>query len=455
MIEVRSSAQVYGNLLNNVKPTISATSQVGDLAVLIAASQFSTTANRWPESWTGRYSSGINNRSGYIAYKMVGNPSETQEIDWLAGGDPGDGSRKVATLVVLTGVQSVDTLVAWQASPPDVTKTMVVASQLHATAATNQLTWEAETQLYSGDKQPTSTASWTNTRVYLTTTGVTGYPSPIGSGMTNPQAWCGIVMEPKADAGQPGPKAVKKTSLMPHGTASSSELKSATRFIVAHRGGSTSWVEHTPNAYTQAVAHGVNALEFSAAVTADGVIIGNHDQNFASLGGPSTPIKDMPWSHIQEILPPDKVPATLEWLLKTYGHSHTILFDPKNSAWTNLADYITALTPYKNNVVLKYAGDAVTWLFQSWHNAGFKVWAYVYPSEVNASWYQKLLSSSYVDFISMDQSATDEQFNAIRATDKAAVIHILTSPTAVSNAFSRGADGVMLAAVSQTQTLQV
>ena len=55
----------------------------------------------------------------------------------------------------------------------------------------------------------------------------------------------------------------------------------------------------------------------------------------------------------------------------------------------------------------------------------------------------------------MDQSATDEQFNAIRATDKAAVIHILTSSTAVSNAFSRGADGIMLAAVSQTQTLQV
>ena len=54
--------------------------------------------------------------------------------------------------------------------------------------------------------------------------------------------------------------------------------------------------------------------------------------------------------------------------------------------------------------------------------------------KVNASWYQTLLSSSYVDFISMDQSATDEQFNAIRATDKAAVIHILTSSTAVSNA---------------------
>ena len=455
MIEVRSSTQVYGNLLNNIKPSISATSQVGDLAVLTVASQHATTATRWPESWTGQYSSGINNRSGYIAYKMVDDPAETQEINWLAGGDPGDGSRKVATLIVLSGVQSVDAVVPWQANPPDVTKTMVVASQLHATSATNQLTWEAETQLYTGDKLPTSTASWTNTRVYLTTTNITGYPSPSGSGMTNPQAWCGVIMEPKPSGEQHGPKAVKKVSLMPKGATSTSELKASTKFVVAHRGGSTSWVEHTPNAYTQAVAHGVNALEFSASVTADGVIIGNHDQNFARLGGPSTPIKDMTWAQIQEVLPPEKVPATLEWLLKTYGHSHTILFDPKNSAWTGLADYITALRPYKNNVVLKFAGDAITWLFHSWHTAGFKVWAYVYPSEVNSSWYQTLLSSSYVDFISMDQSATDEQFNAIRATDKAAVLHILTSPTAVSNAFSRGADGVMLAAVSQTQTLQV
>ena len=50
---------------------------------------------------------------------------------------------------------------------------------------------------------------------------------------------------------------------MPYGARTVAELVAKPRFVVAHRGGSASWPEHTQRAYTQAVAYGVDALGVS------------------------------------------------------------------------------------------------------------------------------------------------------------------------------------------------
>lgn len=441
MITVRSHAQVFGQVSTGKTPKISATSVAGDVAVIIMANQHPSTTAVVPPGWTGQVSSNVATRSGYIAWRRITDPAQTQELDWLNSADVGEGARKVGTLVVLSGVEDVKTLTPWQTDVPQTGGTRLLFSQAHGAAASTAIDWTADNVFVPGDKLPNSSASWSSTRGALTASGIGNYPAPIGSGFFNPQAWCGL--ELKQTGGE-----FLRANVMPFGATPSTKLKMTPNFNVAHRGGSMSWVEHTKKAYTGAVEFGCDALEFSGAKTRDNVWIGNHDQDFKRLCGLETPISNMTWQQIQDQVPAHIVPATLEWLLNTYGKTHTILFDPKNGAWLGHDDVLELFAPYKDNIILKANASAVTWLFPQWKEKGFQTWAYVYPSEVNEAWYSDLLYGPSVDYISMDLSATEEQWATLKATGKTIVSHILQNAGHLTISNNAGVQGRMVANIS-------
>lgn len=58
----------------------------------------------------------------------------------------------------------------------------------------------------------------------------------------------------------------------------------------------------------------------------------------------------MTWAEVEQAMSgTGNLPARLDWLLERYGHSHVVLFDPKYSAGTYLAEYLEMLAPYRDH----------------------------------------------------------------------------------------------------------
>lgn len=236
---------------------------------------------------------------------------------------------------------------------------------------------------------------------------------------------------------------------MPHGARTVAELLAKPRFIVAHRGGSGSWPEHTQRAYTQSVAHGVDALEISCGRTSDGVWFGAHDKSLERIGGPSTPVSELTWAEIEATMAgTGYMPARLDWLLDTYAGSHVIVFDPKYEL-TRGSEYLAILEPYKDRVILKFSGDSM-WLFKVWHDAGFATWGYGY-----ASWktgapnaWSSMTTDASKDILSMEYGAPSDVWADLKATGKPLTSHIPDTAAQVEAGWAAGAVGSIVASVA-------
>lgn len=449
-------ASVSASARNGVGVALSAESQVGDLAVLLMSSQFATTAAAPPEGWTVIRSEDVNRRSGYVAHLKVSDPAQTRDVVWYTQTE-GDNARQNGVLLVLSGVGGVDTE-GWVLAPagPVPDRTMVYASQQHDTASAPLDAWAADDVLVPGEAS--TEGSWSAIRV--------GVSRTVPSGGSSSRAWVALAVS-SAAGGQPpagsgfalwdgqaekevslsvwdghGEGPVAGAGVMPWGARSVDELLSTPRFVVAHRGGSTAWFEHTQCAYTSAVAYGCQALEISAARTSDGVWFGCHDKTLARLGGGDVDPSTMTWAQVQAALPSDRVPATLDWLLGTYGGSHVIVFDPKYRAGDGLDEYTGLLGWYKDRVLLKFYGDSA-WLFRAWKERGFRTWAYAYASNVGEAWYASLLASQDVDVLSMEWGAPEEVWQGLTGTGKKVVSHIPGSAQEVEAGWARGASGTI------------
>ncbi|MDO4243819.1 MAG: glycerophosphodiester phosphodiesterase family protein [Actinomyces sp.] len=436
---------------------LSAVSQAGDLALIVMCSQFGDTAARPPEGWTGQHTGSAGGRSGYIASRVVTDPSETQGVQWWSD-NATDAARQRGALIILSGIVS-HTLTAWAGAVPAVDGPTLLVSQQHATSATALTEWPADPVVIAGEAS--TAASWSSLRA--------GIVSAAPVGVTGPQAWAAVRLvaeEALPWAEVDGQRAtvsvwdgarevpVTRAGVMPSGAPTVDALLAAPRFVVAHRGGSQSWVEHTARAYTQAVAHGCPALEFSAARTLDGVWIGHHDRTMARLGGGDVDPATLTWEQVQAALPESARPVTLDWLLATYGGTHTVVFDPKYRAGDRLDEYLELLAPYRGRVLLKFAGDA-DWLFRLWRERGFRTWAYAYAASAGEAWYQAMLTNSDIDVLSMEWDAPAEVWQALTATGKPVVAHIPGSREQVETGWARGAAGAICSAPNTVLPLRV
>lgn len=241
---------------------------------------------------------------------------------------------------------------------------------------------------------------------------------------------------------------------MPSGYPSIDAMVAQKGFLVAHRGGSTSWPEMSMRAYTNSVAHGVGALEVSVGRTSDGVWVLAHDQNLKRVdpSAPNTPIAQMTWAEVQRYRTAGEKILRIEEYLEAYGRSHITVLDPKYSAtqWADLAKLLP--DDAKSRAIWKSAGDA-TWLASQWKAAGWRCWGYAYAHHADDGSLAKWAASW--DYLGFPWDATPAQWSKALSLGKPVWAHICPTKAAYDQGISRGAVGCMVSGVADVLPYRV
>lgn len=234
---------------------------------------------------------------------------------------------------------------------------------------------------------------------------------------------------------------------MPSGYPSIDAMVAQKGFLVAHRGGSTSWPEMSMRAYTNSVAHGAGALEVSVGRTSDGVWVLAHDQNLQRVdpAAPDTPIAQMTWAEVQRYRTAGEKILRIEEYLEAYGRSHVTVLDPKYSAqqWADLARLLPADS--KGRVIWKSAGDA-TWLAAQWKAAGWRCWGYAYAQHASDGSLAKWAPSW--DYLGFPWDAPALAWKVATSFGKPVWAHICPSKAAYDQGLQNGAVGCMVSGVA-------
>lgn len=462
----------YQAAANGVGTPLSATSKIGDLAVIVYSAQLANTTrpSPVPSGWTGEYQGSLDNkRGGYFATKFVESPNDTQNVPWFDA-DTAWGARQNAVLLVFSGAVSA-TATGWVPTQPSAPDTQTfIAGQTHASSTESLWKWDyapGSTVINSGTDFVSKDVSWSALRIEEVPSGTTAPVWASGQGKP-PEYWLSftvkatpeVVREPVvfelSYISNGEEQGVAKAGIMPYGASSVENLLKIPDFVVAHRGGSDSWSEHTQQAYTNAVAYGCHALEISCGRSADGVWFGAHDKSLERIGGPATPVSQMDWADIQSAMKDTGfMPARLDWLLETYGNSHVIVFDPKFEV-SRSAEYLPILAPYQDRVILKSAGDG-TWAFKAWHAAGFKTWAYGYAkwkTDGTTHW-QNFINDDSKDILSFEYKAPADLWTEVKATGKPVTSHIPSNADEIAQGKTNGAVGTITSSPTSVLTLKV
>lgn len=459
-IAVRDSA--VGRAQAGVGDPLTATSQAGDLAVLIMAGQLQAdpTPSPIPEGWTGTWQNTVpgTNRSGYVAMRKVTAAADTRGVEWWVRTKAWT-ARQRAVLVVLAGVDADRVAIGqWRAAvaavAPAPSTAKLLMSVAHGTKDNKMAAWTLDggAVVADGLADVSTTESWSALRVLL---GGADKP-PDGAAANPPAAWAQVGLVEGAGAGggeaidgatMPmwfgGEQTRAAVSIMPYGARSVSALKERKGIVVGHRGmsGAGDVVEHTMAAYTRAVECGVDALEISCHRTSDGVWFASHDATLERLGGPSTPIKNMTWAQVVQAFAarPEALPVTLKDYLAAYGGTHVTIFDPKTEM-ARTDEYLALLAAHKDRVVIKAFADA-GWLFAKVKQAGWATWGYAYARNRGQIWYPDFVQGTNLDFLSMEWNAAQDVWTPLVATGKPVIAHIPDNAAQAAEGARKGAAG--------------
>lgn len=448
----------------NQDEKLSVPSAVGDWALLVVGGQLNHMQDCTPAGWAGKYAHGEDIRSCTVAVKMVADPAETRDVGWKSP-DPKHNGRHVAVLLVFDGTK-VKSLVprvprgsadGWKDGPfPQITG-FVQHDVNTAPVATFPPNVES---LTNGAWGKSSTDPWSSI--------VVGYaqsayvpPSEVGV-----RSLFGVDVQLKEQNGSLDPTladgsrigvniwdGVRETPTLtmlaiPEGAKTIRELLAIPHFIVAHRGGSQSWPEHTKLAYTQAVDYHAHALEFSAARSKDGVWFGCHDESLKRLVPALTEKCDQyTWAEIEAAASKTRyMPATIDWLIETYSKSHVIVFDPKYQLpkWKEVCDMFKGM---EQKVIIKSYWDS-KWAFDMIRERGFKTWGYAYNSDITKEKYPDFLAGKNCDILSMEFDAPQTTWDPLKASGLPTVAHIPADLNQLNTGWSRGAMGAIVSGIA-------
>lgn len=474
-VVVRDSA--VGRAQAGVGDPLTATSQPGDVAVLIMAAQLQADENPSPipPGWTGTWQNTIpaTNRSGYVATRKVTAATDTRGVEWWVKTKAWTARQRAVLVVLAGGGINADQIVVGQwraavaAAIPAPSTARLLASAAHGTKGNRMAAWTLEggAVVADGLADVSTTESWSAVRVVL---GAADKP-PDGAAANPPAAWAQVGLVAKAAGGGEdldgttvplwfgGEQTRAGVSIMPYGARSTSALKERKGIVVGHRGMSEAGdvVEHTMAAYTRAAECGVDALEISCHRTSDGVWFASHDSTLERLGGPSTPIKNMTWAQVQAAFAgrPEALPVTLKDYLAAYGGTHVTIFDPKTEM-ARSDEYLALLKDYKDRVVIKAFADS-GWLFAKVKQAGWATWGYAYARNRGQTWYPDFVKGMNLDFLSMEWNATDDVWTPLVATKKPVIAHIPASVAQAAEGARKGAAGCITSRADLVAGLKV
>lgn len=191
-------------------------------------------------------------------------------------------------------------------------------------------------------------------------------------------------------------------------------------FYIAHRGSGGNWPEHTMTSYIGASRWGLDAIEVSVQITADGELVCLHDENLLNATGVDALIGTRTWAQVRDLTvtaahtdnrtqpraPFTRVRDVLDLFLRV--DPHIIFLESKHNDATPAL--VSLLQEYPN------ARDYVVW--KRWitdpshatmHADGFTTWGYVLNEAAHVAVLDDLENRPYLDLIGVSEARTDEE----------------------------------------------
>jgi glycerophosphoryl diester phosphodiesterase len=163
-------------------------------------------------------------------------------------------------------------------------------------------------------------------------------------------------------------------------------LTAAQPFYIAHRGGGGNWPEMTAYAYAQAAqVPGLQAMEISVCLSADGVLVCSHDPTTERMTGTAYTIAEQTWATLSalkvsgaETTEPDQAAQPLtrfDDVVETYIGRFVLFVEPKVKAAADPLMVRMAALDQPERVVWKSPINSAG--FAEAKRRGFGTWGYV------------------------------------------------------------------------------
>ncbi len=249
---------------------------------------------------------------------------------------------------------------------------------------------------------------------------------------------------------------------MRRGFSTVAEMLATPGFTWAHRGGSSSYPEHSLYGYTQSVAKGYGVLEVSLARTSDGVWFGLHDQTTdRTSGGTYGNASSQTWAQIQAqqiVIGPQGAPQPylrLVDLVAIYGSTHIFVLDPKYALGTYRTEFLNLANSLlgPTRAIIKYSGvgSGAAGLSTAAQAMGFETWGFFYAGDASAvqggNGALQTWAPSWT-ILGMEYGASQAVWDEVLAFNKPIVGHIAPNQAAYNTAIAKGASGVQVSGVA-------
>jgi len=202
-----------------------------------------------------------------------------------------------------------------------------------------------------------------------------------------------------------------------------------TPFYVAHRGGGGDWPEMTAYAYAQAaLVPGLKALEVSACLSSDGVLVCSHDPSTERVTNTKATISKETWATLSKL----KVTAAetrdphqarqpmarFEDIVRTYLDDFVLFVEPKVAeAVQPMMDLMVRLGQ-PQRVVWKQPINSTTFAVARQH--GFATWGYVLDEPAHLGYHlTNHAASPDLDMLGASQDQSDSFIRAVVAAASA------------------------------------
>lgn len=436
----------------------------GDWGLLVVAGQFGSQGDATPSGWTGIYDTDKKGenwiRSTTVAVHKAQWGTEFRNINWGSKNAEYKG-RQCAYLIVIDG-STIDNM---ELEAIHSTENAQLISDvpcfgimtMHATGAEGIVTFPTTTTIVTnGAWGKNADASWSSIAVNYATAPFT---APAGGTVAKSRTFVKVTEHVEQASEDPtmangtrveyfvwsGTDAISCVSMraIPYGSRSVEEMLKTPKFFVAHRGGSASWPEHTERAYSQCPIFKFHGLEMSCGQSSDGVWFGCHDQSLSRLvPALAKPVDQYTWAEIQAAASQTEyMPARLDWLIEHYIDTHVLVVDPKykTGKWE---EFLAVFKGLENKIIFKAYGDT-RWAFDPIRAKGVKTWGYAYAGDKDKTWYADWAAGKTCDVLSMEYTAPQDIWTALKASGKPLVSHIPSVPESLKMGWDKGADGTI------------
>ena len=240
------------------------------------------------------------------------------------------------------------------------------------------------------------------------------------------------------------------TPVTPAGEDAVERFLAARPFYIAHRMGGTEYPEFTQQGLEASLRAGFKALEVSVRRCASGEFVAIHDwKTTRTVPGTDYQIWNTPWSTLSKLRQAsgpflrlsDIVERIPDDVVLAIDHKTTSSQDQRNpgdlAAEDQLFDYLdTAFGGHpERRVIWKIFAKGTSAARAK--ARGYRTMAMLYPSEVAAA------DLSQWDVIGMEWSAGADVWNALLASGRPTIAHIIVNEAQAQQALAKGATGLM------------